>query len=80
MVTGTSNLPGASGNKTTLVLKGANFCPPGNPACNGKDHFDIAAPGFDFAGASLSNSCPTAEPNEPALHFPQTCGNWMINS
>ncbi len=43
-VTGTSNTPGFEGAlTTTLVLKGANYCPPGNPACsNNKVHFDIA--------------------------------------
>ena len=43
-VTGTSNAGSiAPGVETTLVLKGTNFCPPGNAPCeNGKAHFDIA--------------------------------------
>lgn len=69
-VTGTANIPGSPNTKTILVLKGANYCPPANSQCNGKDHFDIAAPGFDWAGASLSNSCSSTEPNEKALHNP----------
>jgi len=67
-------------NRSTIVVKGTNFCPTDNSACNNKDHFDIAAPGFDFSGASLSNSCETTEAGEFALYPPQTCGNWMISS
>ena len=55
-----------SGGKT-IVLKGTNFCPDGNAPCAKGPHFDISAPGFDFAGTSLSNTCSKAEPNEPAL-------------
>lgn len=78
-VTGQSNIAGYTSSVTTLVLKGTNFCPPANAACSGgKAHFDIAAPGFDFAGASLSNSCTTREPSE--LSGFQSCGNWMISS
>ena len=62
-LTGTSNV-GNDTSTRTIVLKGTNFCPPSNTACNGKAHFDIAAPGFDYAGASQSNSCNTTEPNE----------------
>jgi hypothetical protein len=52
-------------------LKATNFCPEGNPSCaNGKKHFDIAAPGFDFPSASISNTCSSVEPNEKALHNP----------
>jgi len=54
---------------STLVLKGVNFCPDGNPLCeNGRAHFDISAPGFDFPGASLSNTCYKTE--EQAMHSP----------
>ena len=53
-VTGTSNIPSNSGVSTTLVLKATNYCPPSNPSCNGKAHFDIAAPGFDYAGGKQS--------------------------
>ena len=55
-VTGSANVGGHS-ESTTVVLKGTNYCPPGNPSCNGKDHFDIAAPGFDYPNASISNTC-----------------------
>ena len=55
-VTGTSNIGGHS-ETSTVVLKGTNYCPPSNSVCNGQDHFDIAAPGFDFAAASQSNTC-----------------------
>ena len=61
-VTGT----GVDGAETTLVLKGTNFCPPSNAACNGKAHFDIAAPGFDVLAYSQSHTCPEREPDEAA--------------
>jgi hypothetical protein len=62
-------------------LKATNFCPEGNAACaNGKKHFDIAAPGFDFPATSLANTCSSVEPSEKALHNPQTCAYWMIRS
>ena len=35
-----------SGASSTLVLKGTNVCPDGNPLCERGPHFDIAAPGF----------------------------------
>lgn len=42
----------------TVVLKGTNYCPgSSNPSCNGVAHFDIAAPGFDYPNASVSNTC-----------------------
>ena len=57
-MTGTSNIQGNTGKKSIIVVKGTNFCPDGNPSCeNGKSHFDIAAPGFDFPGASISDTC-----------------------
>ena len=77
-VTGRSNIKGVN-KTTTLVLKGTNSCPPSNPSCNNQAHFDIAAPGFDFPSASLSNTCNETE-SEPALHKPQTCAYWMIHS
>jgi len=77
-VTGTSNIPGYDGITTTLVLKGTNYCPPVNPLCNGKAHFDIAAPGFDVLEFSLSNTCSTVEENE--LNGFESCGRWMIDS
>lgn len=76
-LTGTSNI-GSNTATTTLVLKATNYCPPSNSACNGRAHFDIAAPGFDFAGASLSNTCSVVEPNE--IQGFTSCGNWMIRS
>eukprot|EP00640_Fibrocapsa_japonica_P001536 CAMPEP_0113940174 /NCGR_PEP_ID=MMETSP1339-20121228/6345_1 /TAXON_ID=94617 /ORGANISM="Fibrocapsa japonica" /LENGTH=383 /DNA_ID=CAMNT_0000943893 /DNA_START=61 /DNA_END=1213 /DNA_ORIENTATION=- /assembly_acc=CAM_ASM_000762 len=77
-VTGTSNTPGFSGVRTTLVLKGANYCPPENAACSGnKAHFDIAAPGFDVTAYSFAHTCPEREPEE-AEGF-AACGSWMIN-
>ena len=78
-VAGTSNVPGTPVETTTLVLRGANFCPEENPACaNGIAHFDIAAPGFDFLGASLSNTCASREPEE--LEGFQSCGLWKIDA
>ena len=79
-VTGTSNIIGYdTTTTTTIVLKGANFCPPSNAACStGKPHFDIAAPGFDYMGSSLSNTCAQVEPNE--LSGLTSCNNWMISS
>ena len=65
-VTGTSNAPGYSGVKTTLVLKGTNFCPDENPLCKKGPHFDIAASGFDFLAASFANTCTKNEPDEAA--------------
>ena len=79
-LTGTSNISGHSGKTTTIVLKGTNYCPPSNPVCaNGAKHFDIAAPGFDYPGASIWNSCASKEADQ-AMHAPQICGYWMINS
>ena len=77
-VTGTANISGISGT-STVVLKGTNYCPPSNSVCNGQAHFDIAAPGFDYPGASQSNTCDATE-SDQALHNPQTCGYWMIHS
>lgn len=77
-VTGSSNAGSGSQTTTTLVLKGTNYCPPSNPACNGKAHFDIAAPGFDYGPSSLSNTCAAREPEEIAGFT--SCGYWMINS
>lgn len=77
-VTGKANIRGHS-HTTTVVLKGTNSCPPSNPACNGKDHFDIAAPGFDFPSKSLHNVCDQVG-MEKALRSPQTCSYWMIHS
>jgi len=65
--------------RTTLVLKGTNFCPPVNAACSdGKAHFDIAAPGFDVTEFSLSNTCSQREPDEAAGF--EACGRWLIDS
>lgn len=78
-VTGTSNIAPFDGVSTTLILKATNFCPPRNPACsNGKAHFDIAAPGFDFLPSSFSNACSSLEVNE-SMGF-QACQRWMINT
>jgi len=80
-VIGTSNAGSiAPGVQTTLVLKGTNYCPPQNAPCsNGKAHFDIAAPGFDVVGFSLSNTCDTREAEEDKAGF-KACGRWMIDS
>jgi len=72
-VTGTSSY---LQKETTLVLKGTNYCPPGNPMCDGKPHFDIAAPGFDVLAYSLAHECPTREP-ENAAGF-AACSEWLI--
>ena len=78
-LTAQSNVPGTSGSKT-IVVKATNFCPEGNPSCNGKDHFDLAAPAFDYPPSSLSNTCTIAFPDEKAIQNPAVCGYWMINS
>ena len=77
-VTGTSNIPPYDGVSSTLVLKGTNYCPPNNPSCNNKAHFDIAAPGFDYLPSSFSNVCSSREPNEAAGF--SSCQYWMISS
>jgi len=59
-VTGQANVPGNT-STSTIILKATNYCPPDNPSCNGKDHFDISAPGFDFAISSISNTCDRVE-------------------
>lgn len=75
-VTGTSDINSVT---TTLVLKGTNFCPPGNPLCsNGNPHFDISAPGFDVTEYSFSHTCPERE-EEEAEGF-AACERWMIDS
>ena len=77
-VTATSNIASHT-ESTTVVLKGTNYCPPSNDVCDGKAHFDIAAPGFDFGPASISNTCDQVD-KIAGLTSPQTCGFWMINS
>jgi len=77
-LTGTANV-GNSRKTSVIVVKGANYCPPSNSLCNNRAHFDIAAPGFDWAGASQHNRCDSNQ-NEPALKSPQTCATWMIDS
>jgi hypothetical protein len=62
-----------SAQGSTVVLKGTNYCPPDNPSCNGQAHFDIAAPGYDYPGASISNTCKQVG-EEHALIPPQVCG------
>lgn len=77
-VTGTCNVNDCQRDTTTLVLKGANFCPPTNAPCNNnKAHFDIAAPGFDVHAFSLANDCKKLEPTESAGF--EACGGWMID-
>ena len=65
-VTGTSNIQGTPeyGDEVTLVLKGTNFCPDGNPLCGAGPHFDIAAAGFDVLAYSFAHTCPEREPEE----------------
>ena len=66
-VTANSNVPGYSGSKT-VVLKATNYCPDGNPSCEGgKKHFDIGAPGFDFPSASISNTCSKGEHGDQGM-------------
>jgi hypothetical protein len=79
-VTGSSNIsPFYQGVETTLVLKGVNYCPPGNSLCsNGNAHFDIGAPGFDVLQYSLSNTCADREADEIAGF--ESCKGWMIDS
>jgi len=78
-VTGTSNAPGYTGTQTTLVLKGTNYCPPGNVMCSGSNpHFDISAPGFDVTEYSFSNTCAIREAAESAGFA--ACGRWLIDS
>ena len=74
-VTGT----GINGVTSTLVLRGANYCPPGNALCSGNNpHFDIAAPGFDVLQFSLANTCATREADE--IEGFTACEAWMIGS
>ena len=61
---------------STIVVKGTNYCPPPNDVCNGRAHFDIDAPGYDFPGASISNTCSEVDGGEWALRPPQICSNW----
>jgi len=75
-VTGTCNTKKCKSGKTTLVLRGANFCPPEATHCDSGAHFDIAAPGFDVNGYSLSNNCKKLEPTESAGF--EACSMWMI--
>ena len=77
-VTGTANVYG-NNSTSTVILKATNYCPPQNAVCNGKAHFDIAAPGFDFPNTSYHNTCDTNE-SEQGLKSPQACGRWMIDS
>lgn len=77
-VTGTSNIQAYSGIETTLVLKGTNFCPDGNPLCGAGPHFDIAAPGFDVLAYSFAHTCPEREPEEAAGFA--ACGTWLIDN
>jgi len=78
-LTGRANIDNFT-QESSIVLRAANYCPPSNSVCaNGRVHFDIAAPGFDYAGASNHNRCDSNQ-NERALKHPQTCGYWMINS
>jgi len=60
------------------VLRGANFCPPEAMHCDSGAHFDIAAPGFDVNGYSLSNNCKYLEPKESAGF--EACSMWMIGA
>mmetsp|Transcript_4898 Transcript_4898/g.7338 ORF Transcript_4898/g.7338 Transcript_4898/m.7338 type:complete len:90 (-) Transcript_4898:868-1137(-) len=79
-LTGSSNIPNKEGLKTTIILKGTNYCPPGNPKCeNGGIHFDIAAPGFDYLAASLSNHCDEIYPAGEKEAF-KMCSMWMIKN
>jgi hypothetical protein len=67
-----------SANGSTVVLKGTNYCPDANIICSSTlPHFDISAPGFDYPGASISNSCRDVEPTISALHPPQVCSYWQ---
>ena len=66
------------GVSSTLVLKGANYCPPINPGCSNGPHFDIAAPGFDVLEWSMYNNCASLEPGE--LNGFYACGRWMIDN
>jgi len=76
-VKGTSNVQGYEGVATTMVVKGTNYCPPGNFYCAGDNaHFDISAPGFDVTQYSLSNTCEEREPDE--VEGFESCGKWLI--
>ena len=78
-VTGKSNIAGFPSTETTLVLKGTNYCPPGNAMCAGNNaHFDISAPGFDVKEYSFANTCDKREPEEKVGFA--ACGRWLIDS
>lgn len=61
---------------STVVVRGANFCSDSNPACaNGKYHFDLAAPGFDFTASSDRAKCDSLEP--ASADGLKSCEMWM---
>ena len=83
-VTGRGNIKGTRnfGQLTTLVLRAANFCPGNsNTACNnGKRHFDIAAPGFDFTKSSAADlKCADLYSGREAQAF-GACEHWPKSS
>ena len=54
-LTGSSNAGG--GGQSTIIVKGANFCPESESWCNnGKDHFIISAPGFNTWNSDACNN------------------------
>mmetsp|Transcript_7007 Transcript_7007/g.10049 ORF Transcript_7007/g.10049 Transcript_7007/m.10049 type:complete len:426 (-) Transcript_7007:99-1376(-) len=74
-LTGKANVGPNIGKETTVVLRGANYCPPENTLCaEGLKHFDIAAPGFDVLAFSLANTCQNREPSE--INGFTACEGW----
>ena len=85
-LTGTSNVDPEVKNDTVIVVKATDYCDPtANPLCANSEgipsnHFEIAAPGFNNPGEeSLKANCDRVG-EEPALRFPQTCQDWMVNT
>lgn len=71
----------ARGAKTaSLIVQVNNWCPEGNAVCNGKRHFDIAVPGFDWNEASISNTCKQADKSILYYNGEQACMRSAVKS
>lgn len=62
---------------TTFVVKVDNWCPcDANPPGCCEPHFDIAVPGMDYAPASASNVCQSADGTIRYDKGRQSCSHW----
>lgn len=73
-----TGISGITNVASTIVLRGANTCPPSNPVCNNTLHFDIAAPGFDDPTSSGNNGCDRLEPE--LAEGLRACAEWPNTS